>query len=141
MGLFDSIAGQVVGALSQGNQGTDAPHSGLMDIVSSLINNPQTGGLQGLIATFEQNGLGGVVASWVGTGQNLPISGDQLQALLGNEQVQAMAAKLGISPQDISGQLAHLLPQVVDKLTPTGAVPQGAGMEDALSGLLKGFFK
>jgi uncharacterized protein YidB (DUF937 family) len=144
MGLFDSIAGQVVGALSQGGNG-NTNHAGLMDVVSSLINSPQTGGLQGLINQFQQGGLGSVVASWVGTGQNLPISGEQLQALLGNEQIQAMAQKLGISTQDVSAHLAQLLPQVVDHLTPTGEVPAGGlaqgGLEDTLGGLLKGFLK
>lgn len=110
-----------------------------MDVVGSLINNPQTGGLQGLIKSFEEKGLGGVAASWVGTGQNLPISAEQIQSVLGNEQVAAFAQKLGISPQDVSTHLAQLLPQVVDKLTPNGSIPEGGGgLEQTLGGLLKG---
>lgn len=136
MGLFDAIAGQVVGALSQGG---GAQGGGLMEVVSGLINNPQTGGLQGLIKSFEQNGLGGVVASWVGTGQNLPISPEQLQAVLGNEQVAALAQKLGLSSQDLSGQLSQLLPQVVDTVTPGGTVPQGDALQSAI-GMLGGLF-
>jgi uncharacterized protein YidB (DUF937 family) len=137
MGLFDSIAGQVMGALNQGGNGQPG---GLMEIVSGLINNPQTGGLQGLIQSFEQNGLGHVIGSWVGTGQNLPISGEQLQAVLGNEQVQAMAQKFGLSPQDIASHLSQLLPQVVDKVTPGGTVPQGDALQSAI-GMLGGLFK
>jgi uncharacterized protein YidB (DUF937 family) len=137
MGLFDSIVGQVAGALNQGDQGQAG---GLLEVVSGLINNPQTGGLQGLIQSFEQNGLGGVIGSWVGTGQNLPISGEQLQAVLGNEQVQALAQKFGISPQDISSHLAQLLPQAVDTVTPGGVVPQGDALQSAL-GALGGLFK
>jgi uncharacterized protein YidB (DUF937 family) len=137
MGLFDSIVGQLAGAL---NQGGNAQAGGLMEIVSGLINNPQTGGLQGLIQSFEQNGLGGVIGSWVGTGQNLPISGEQLQAVLGNEQLQAMAQKLGLPVQDITSHLSQLLPQVVDNVTPGGAVPQGDALQSAL-GALGGLFK
>ena len=136
MGLFDSIAGQVAGALG-GNSGQQG---GLMEVVTGLISNPQTGGIQGLITAFEQNGLGHVIGSWVGTGQNLPISADQLQSVLGNEQVQAIAQKLGLSTQDIASHLAQILPQVVDHVTPTGEVPQGDAVQSAI-GSLGGLFK
>jgi uncharacterized protein YidB (DUF937 family) len=136
MGLFESIAGQVIGALNQngGQQG------GVLGAVTALINNPQTGGLSGLVQAFEQNGLGNVIGSWIGTGQNLPISGEQLQAVLGNAQLQALAQKFGISPQDITSHLSQLLPQVVDKVTPTGAVPEGDALQSAL-GSLSSLFK
>lgn len=135
MGLFDTLKG-AAGALS----GSGDDKGGLMEVVGSLINNPQTGGLQGLIKSFEEKGLGGVAASWVGTGQNMPISAEQIQSVLGNEQVSAFAQKLGIPPQDISAHLAQMLPQVVDKLTPNGSVPEGGSdLENALGGLLKGF--
>ena len=134
MGLFDSIAGQVVGAFSDPQGGQPS----LVAAIGGLIGNAETGGLPGLISAFEQHGLGGVVASWVGTGQNLPISADQLQSVLGNEQIQALAQKFGISTQDIAGQLATMLPQVVDKLTPTGSVPaDGGGLASVLGGLMK----
>jgi uncharacterized protein YidB (DUF937 family) len=134
MGLLDTITG--------GLSGSSANSGGLMDVVGSLINNPQTGGLSGLIKAFEEKGLGGLAASWVSTGQNLPISAEQIQSVLGNEQVVAFAQKLGISPQDVSAHLAQMLPQVIDKLTPNGNVPEGGGgLEQALGGLLKGFMK
>lgn len=137
MGLFDSIAGQVAGALGGGAAGQQG---GLLEAVTGLINNPQTGGLQGLIQSFEQKGLGNVIASWVGTGQNLPISAEQLQLVLGNAQVQAMAQKLGLSPEDITSHLSQVLPQVVDKVTPDGTVPQGDALQSAI-GMLGGLFK
>jgi uncharacterized protein YidB (DUF937 family) len=137
MGLFDSIAGQVLGQLTQGNGPNGGP-GGLLEAVGGLINS-HPGGLQGLVSAFEQQGLGGVVASWVGTGQNLPISGEQIQAVLGNEQVAAIAQGLGFSPQEASGKLAEFLPQVVDKLTPNGNLPEGEGLSVAtLMGLLGG---
>lgn len=134
MSLFDTLK-DAVGSLP----GSGADNGGLMDVVGSLINNPQTGGLQGLIKSFEEKGLGGVAASWVGTGQNLPISPEQIQSVLGNEQVAAFAQKLGISAQDVSAQLAQFLPQVVDKLTPNGSMSESGGeLGNALGGLLKG---
>jgi len=131
MGLLDSITG----SLSNPENGQP---SGLMDAIDGLLNNQQIGGLSGLVTAFEKSGLGGVVASWVGTGQNLPISVEQLQSVLGNEQVQAIAQKLGLSTQDASRSLAEMLPQVVDKLTPTGTLPEDAAA-GGLAGMLKGF--
>jgi len=138
MGLFDSIAGQVLGQLTQGSGPNGAP-GGLLQAVGGLINS-HPGGLQGLVQAFEQQGLGGVVASWVGTGQNLPVSGEQIQAVLGNQQVAAIAQGLGFSPQEASAKLAEFLPQVVDQLTPNGTLPEGGGLDVAsvLGGLLGG---
>lgn len=138
MGLLDSIVGQVAGSLGGGAAGQQG---GLLEAVTGLINNPQTGGLQGLIQSFEQQGLGHVISSWIGTGQNLPISAEQLQSVLGNEQVQAIAQKLGLSPQDISSHLSQLLPQVVDKVTPDGTVPRGGDALQSAIGMLGGLFK
>jgi len=135
MGLFDSIAGQVIGSFA--NSG-DGRHAELINAIGGMINNPQTGGLSGLVNMFEQQGLGHVVGSWISNGQNLPISADQLRSVLGNDQVQALAQKLGINPQEMSGHLAELLPQVIDKLTPNGQLPQGGGGLGALVGMLKG---
>jgi len=137
MGLLDSIVGQVAGSLGGGAAGQQG---GLLEAVTGLINNPQTGGLQGLIQSFEQQGLGHVISSWIGTGQNLPISAEQLQSVLGNEQVQALAQKMGVSPQDIAGHLSQLLPQVVDKVTPDGTVPQGGDALQSAIGMLGGLF-
>lgn len=121
MGLLDSV----VGALAGGQSGGDSP---LLNIVMQLINNPQTGGLGGLVQSFQQGGLGEVVNSWVSTGQNLPISAEQIQAVLGGGQLQNIAAQLGVSPEQASGSLADLLPQVVDKLTPNGQLPEGGDL-------------
>jgi uncharacterized protein YidB (DUF937 family) len=124
MGLLDSIVGQVTGALEDSVPGGQV-HPGLMDVVSSLMT--QGGGLQGLVSQFEQQGLGHVVASWIGTGQNLAITPDQVQSVLGEPHIAAVAAKLGLSPADITNQLAGLLPHAVDSVTPAGAVPSDRG--------------
>ncbi len=130
MGLFDSLVGQVESAIS-GNQG------GVMDAVTHLINNPETGGLQGLIKTFQDNGLGNEVASWIGTGQNMPITPDQILQVIGNNRLQSIAQKFGLSPQTLSSGLAEMLPHVIDKLSPNGQLPAIHLVEQGLS-LLKG---
>ena len=121
MGLLDSV----VGALAGGQSGGSNP---LLNIVMQLINNPQTGGLGGLVQSFQQGGLGDVVNSWVSTGQNLPISAEQIKAVLGGGQLQDIASQLGVSTEQASGGLADLLPQVVDKLTPNGQLPEGGDL-------------
>jgi uncharacterized protein YidB (DUF937 family) len=85
--------------------------------------NQHPGGLAGLVRSFHEKGLGELASSWVGTGQNLPISADQLQSVLGSERVKQLAAKVGISPEVAASELSQLLPIVVDKLTPHGQVP------------------
>ena len=131
MGLFD----QVVGALS-GNQSGGS--NALLETVLQLVNNPQTGGLGGLVQSFQQGGLAEIVNSWVSTGQNLPISAEQIQSVLGGSTLQDLAAKLGMSNEQISGGLAAMLPQVVDQLTPNGEVPQGGDLLAQGLDLLKG---
>jgi len=131
MGLLDSIAGQVSGALAGAAGGQS--HPGLMEVVTTLLTNAQGGGLQGLVQQFEQQGLGHLVQSWIGTGENLAITPDQVQAVLGEPHIQAVASKLGLSAADVTNQLAGLLPHAVDSVTPGGAMPQGNVLSEALS--------
>ena len=132
MGLFDSIVAQAEGVLTNAIEGA---HPGLVEEVTGLING--SGGLENLVSAFRDKGLGETVASWIGTGQNLPISSEQLQSVLGNEQVEAIAQKLGLSTSDVAQKLATLLPQVIDKLTPDGQLPESNLLEQGLA-LLKG---
>ena len=85
------------------------------------------GGLEGMVAKFQQGGMGEIVQSWIGTGGNLPISPDQIQSVLGSEQVQGLTKAMGID----SSQLASALPGLIDHLTPGGQLPQG-GFGDIL---------
>ena len=107
----------------------------MLDGVLGMIN--QSGGIGGLAQSFRDKGLGGLMDSWISTGQNLPISTDQIQQVLGNEQIAALAAKLGIPHDQIAAHLSELLPQVIDKLTPGGQVPVGGALDRALA-MLKG---
>jgi uncharacterized protein YidB (DUF937 family) len=132
MGLLDQLAKGVTDKLS--GEGGQNP---IMDAALNLINNPQTGGLTGLVQTFKDKGLGDAVASWISTGENQQISAEQIQKVLGNQKIQQIAGKLGISTDELSGKLATMLPEVVDKLTPGGKLPEGGLLNQALD-MLKG---
>ena len=133
MGLLDSVLGSVIGNLAGGRLGGGAGADILMRVMGGLLNQGG-GGLGALLQRFQLGGLGEVAASWVGTGQNLPISAEQLQSVLGGDQIGALAQQAGLSQGDLMGQLAQMLPQVVDRLTPNGQLP--AGGEAELSGML-----
>lgn len=130
MGLFDQVAGALAGGEAGGQ-------SGLLQAVMQLVNDPKIGGLQGLVQTFQQGGLGEIVNSWVSTGQNLPISAEQIQSVLGGSSLQDIAAKLGVSQEQASGSLADMLPQLVDSMTPNGQLPEGGDWLAQGMGLLK----
>ena len=141
MGLFDSIAGQVAqqatAALSgQGGVGGDK----MMQMVMGLLNNPELGGISGLVSAFQKNGLGEVVASWISNNTNLPISAAQIQSVLGQGPLQDLAAKTGLSTNEVAANLSEHLPGLVDQLTPEGKLPSGDMMAQGL-GMLKGFMK
>lgn len=130
MGLLDSV----LGSLTSGGSGAGNP---LLEAVLSMVNNPESGGLKGLLDKFQEGGLGHIADSWVSTGKNLPISADQIQEALGSGQLGSLAEKLGMSQGEASAKVAELLPGVVDKLTPNGQIPDMG----ALSGLLGSFTK
>ena len=130
MNLLEDLASQLAGGSAGGNQT-------LLNSAVELLNS-HPGGLTGLVQQFHDKGLGDVVSSWIGNGQNLPISAEQIQSVLSDEQVQQFAQKLGISPDTASGHLAQLLPEIVNHLIPNGEVPQGGSnvVASILQGLL-----
>jgi uncharacterized protein YidB (DUF937 family) len=129
MGLFDSIISSVMS--SQG--GNNSPIGG---VLSNLLQGEgqaqqgsgqgMSGGLGGIVSSFEQAGLGHIVQSWIGTGDNHPVSPDQLQQVMGNDQVQNMASQAGMEPHDFLSQLSQHLPNAVHAATPEGQLPQGS---------------
>lgn len=139
MGLLDSVIGALGSSGQTGNAGGGAD---LLGAVIGMLSQGGAqggglGGLAGLVNKMQQSGLGDVAASWIGTGQNHPISADQLGGVLGSDTVSNMANQLGLNQGDLLGQLTQVLPQLVDKLTPQGQVPQG-DLGGILGGLLGG---
>src|SRR5215467_5101318 len=129
MGLLDSILGAVSG--QSGQSGEANP---LVGMLGSLLT--QSGGLQGLASKFAQSGQGNAFQSWVGMGENQPVSSGQIQNALGSEQVSAIASRLGVDPAVASNFLAEYLPKVVDKLTPAGKIDPAADHQQGLAALL-----
>lgn len=127
MSLMDQL-GQAVGGML-GGSGNQNP---LMQALTGLLGqNSSVGGLAGLVQTFQKNGLGEIVNSWVGTGKNLPVTPQQIQQGLGGDLLKQLATKAGISTEAAGVQLAGLLPELVDKLTPTGKIEAG-GLDQLL---------
>lgn len=121
MGLMDQV-GQAVGGLMGGQSGQNP----LLQAVAGLLGKDSgIGGLTGLVAGFQKNGLGNLVNSWVGTGSNLPATPNQIEQGLGSDLLSQLAGKAGLSSGAASSQLAGLLPDLVDKLTPNGKVEAG----------------
>jgi len=133
MSLFDSV----LKAATSAAPAVDTSQSSLASAVLSMLSNNQTGGISGLAQQFAAQGLGHIISSWIGTGQNLPISPEQMHSILGSEQVRTIAAKVGLSPDAVNVGLAQILPQMVDQLTPDGQVPQEDLMAKGLE-VLKG---
>ena len=129
MGLLDSILGAVSGKTDGSGGATQ-----LIGVLGGLLT--QSGGLQGLANKFAQSGQGNAFQSWVGVGENQPISSDQIQNALGSEPVKALAAKMGIDPAQASNFLAEYLPKIVDKLTPAGKIDSAADHQQGLAALL-----
>ncbi|RQH07424.1 YidB family protein [Paraburkholderia dinghuensis] len=118
MSLLDTL-GSLFGSSSQQQGGG---HAQLVAAAMEFVNN-QPGGLNGLVQKFQQGGLGDVVQSWVGTGENQAISPDQLHNVLGSDVVSGLAQKVGMQPDQVSGLLSQVLPHVVNAATPNGEVP------------------
>ncbi|WP_233863399.1 YidB family protein [Paraburkholderia adhaesiva] len=118
MSLLDTL-GSLFGSSSQQQGGGQAQ---LVAAAMEFVNN-QPGGLNGLVQKFQQGGLGDVVQSWVGTGENQAISPDQLHNVLGSDVVSGLAQKVGMQPDQVSGLLSQVLPHVVNAATPNGEVP------------------
>lgn len=147
MGLLDSILGAVTG----GSQG-----GALSEVMSLVQNNPQAvqavvgmlgdgsahGGMSGVLDKLNQAGLGDAVSSWVGNGANQQVSGDQITNALGSNAIGALAQQMGVDNNAAAGQLASLLPAVINHLTPNGQVPQGGlGSAEQLMGAFSSFLK
>ena len=122
MGMLDDIKDKALGAL-KGETG------GLMDGIHSML---ESGGLAGLVDSFKEKGLGGVISSWISTGKNLPISAEQIQQALGKEKIQQLAEKAGMSPEDVKAKLTEHLPNIIDKLTPDGKLPEPGLLQKGL---------
>lgn len=113
MGLFDGVAGAVLGKML-------GEKSDMAKVAMEMLD--KFGGIEGVLAKFKESGLADVVATWVGNGENAPVSPNQITNALGADTIAEIAGKFGLSTETLSGQLAQHLPNVIDKMTPKGEV-------------------
>lgn len=128
MGLFDGIAGQVLGNMLGGSNDKSLLGKIAMEMIS------KNGGVGGILEKFNQNGLGDLAASWVGQGQNQSLSQDQVGSVFGNDMITDMAAKFGVDSSLLTGQIAQYLPELMNQATPAGAVDDKS--DDLLNNML-----
>ena len=121
MGLLDGLLGSVLGGMA-GQQNQAQGGGQLLQMVLTMLQ--QNGGIEGLLAKMQQAGYGNQAQSWIGTGQNQPVPPDALSQIFGQGQLADIARQLGVSRDDAAGGLARALPDVVDRMTPDGRIPE-----------------
>jgi len=131
MGLLDDVLGMA----GMGNAAQSQQHAGALSMILNLINSPQVGGIAGLQQMFQGKGLGNIVSSWISTGQNLPITGDQLQSVLPANALQDMVSKSGMDLSQLTGIFSQLMPHAVDQMTPNGQIPDSSALSQMMKGL------
>lgn len=135
MGLLDGMLGGLMGGQQSGGANP------LLQIAMQMLQQQgqSSGGtLGGLMEAFQKAGMGEQLNSWIGTGRNMPVDGERMAQALGNDKIADIARQLGMSHGEVSGGLADILPQLIDKLTPNGQVPDNPNMlQDALAAFLE----
>ncbi|WP_019500634.1 YidB family protein [Pseudanabaena sp. PCC 6802] len=131
MALLDDILGMV---------GNKEGANNILGVITHLMD--ESGGLNGLLKKFQDSGLSEVVGSWVGLGENQKISADSIMQVIGSGKIQQLAQQFGLDHNQFASQIAGMLPQVIDSLTPEGKVPDdnnvlGQALEVLKSNFLK----
>jgi len=144
MGLLDSILGSVVGSMQGAGstqEGAQSTGGALMQMAMKMLTEPGENGQSGLanmVTKFKEGGFANLADSWVGTGENLPVSAEQVSQVLGSGKLGEIASQLGISSEDVSGGLSKLLPELINQATPEGQIPESHDfISQALGALLK----
>jgi uncharacterized protein YidB (DUF937 family) len=127
----DAGLGQVLGGSATGG-GMGGLLTGLLPMLGTML---AGGGLQKVLASLQENGLGTQAQSWVGTGANEEISAADIRRVVGDEQLARIAGELGVSKDDAAAAVAKVLPEVVDKVSPDGKLPSAGALESELGKL------
>ena len=133
MGLLDDLVG------SLGNNNGSGQGNQLQQLMAIWNWVQEQGGVEVLLQKFQQGGLGQVLNTWIGSGNNQPVNSGEIQNALGQDQLQSLADKLGTDVNGASGSLAALLPQVIDKLSPQGHIDTSSTQD--LGAMVDGLFK
>ncbi len=125
MGFLDGLRRKFAGGI----KGLESEQGGLAEGVMGFLASRETGGLDGLVQAFKEKGLGHVISSWVGTGENGSITPEQVQDVLGSDVVGQLAEKANISVEEAKSRLSQILPGLIDKITPEGRIPEGGYLD------------
>lgn len=123
------ILNRLTGLLGGGKKG-----GGMAEVVQALID--QFGGIDALVEKLKSSDLSGQLQSWIGTGENSPVGASKLEEALGSDAIAGVAEKLGIDPKEAAAKISMALPKVVDRLTPSGVLPEGGISMDSVNNLL-----
>lgn len=128
-GFLGQILGSLLGGAAQGGGMGGMAGGGQLSIPQILLQviANQPGGLGGLLQQFQAAGMHDQVNSWVGTGANMPLNGQQIGNVLGDDVVEKMAEHTGLPREEVLGQISQSLPQLVDGMTPGGQMPEASG--------------
>lgn len=132
--MFDSIIKETTNKFNLEDKG-----GGLLAALLGLIANPANGGFSGFIGKFKDAGLGDLVNSWITTGDNTPISNEQLESALGEDTISSLASQAGVDKATATSALGFMTPQVVDALTPDGEIPDDESLLSKITGFLSNF--
>ena len=154
MGLLDDLIGQLAGGSVQrpdprAQQASSGPAMGtvllaLAPLVIGMLRSSgqqtqpasgSSGGLGGLLDQFRRAGFGDQTNSWVSTGQNMPLPPGAMEQTFGRSGLAELARRAGLSEEDTSRGLSQLIPEMVDRVTPDGQVPEGGSLLASLSAL------
>ena len=125
MGLFDQLGSGLRGALGDlAGQAMGQLEANAPALLSQVMGKTDLGSVGGLLAKFQEAGLGDQVTSWLGNGANMSITADQVREALGNEQVQQIANAVGLPTDKILSMMAQYLPGAVDKMSPSGTLEE-----------------
>jgi uncharacterized protein YidB (DUF937 family) len=128
MGLLDDAMGMLGGGKGGGS-------SQIMGALGGLV--ASAGGMEGIMSKLEASGMGDKLQSWIGTGQNQEMSAAEVEQALGKEEIQKAAAEAGVSEQEAADGLAGLLPQMIDKISPDGKLPDMGQLDEMMGSFLK----
>lgn len=126
--ILGSILGSALKGLA-GQTGQEAAPAGTPDILTQVLGKTDLGSIGGLLQQLEQSGLTSQVASWLGNGQNLPVTVDQLRNALGEQNLGQLASQLGLPADELLRHLSEHLPGAIDAMSPKGTLAQDLGPE------------
>lgn len=136
MGLLDALLKnpEMIGDVASFTAENPQIAKAAMSFFSS--GNGSNGGLESIVGALQSGGLADAVSSWLGSGDNLAVAPKDLQSALGDDTISRFAEQAGVSGSEASAVLAGILPQIVDKLSPDGNLPDKGGLDSMLGGLI-----